>query len=156
MNIENQIFEKRNQRSKEKSKIKREIKDQKRNQRSKEKQRGDKKECKRQEQTKTEKPDIRKMFRYTAKKVLWLLNYSLSFSKRDTGKEIGIKVLGCFLILQSISVLFFVSFSLLEIILINPFFTLGLFILTGVFVFKKEIKELFHSKKLKTKIREEI
>ena len=132
MNIENQVFEQRNKRSKAKQE-----------------------KC-RQEQTKTEKPDIRKMFRYTAKKALWLLNYSLSFSKRDTGKEIGIKVLGCFVILQSISFLFFVSFSLLEIILINPFLTLGLFILTGVFVFKKEIKELFHSKKLKTKIREEI
>ena len=91
---------------------------------------------------KKEKPGIKKMLIYTAKKILWLTNYSLSFSKKDAGKEIGIKILGCFVILQSISLLFFIILNLLEIILLNPLSTLGFFVLAGVFFFKKEIKSL--------------
>ena len=111
--------------------------------------------CKRQERTETAKPDIRKMLKYTAKKILWLVNYSLSFSKKDEGKEIGIKILGCLVILQSLSLLFFIIFRLLEIILINPFLILGFFILTGIFIFKKEIKNFLNSKKIKTRGRYE-
>ena len=88
---------------------------------------------------KQDKPDIKKMWKYTAKKILWLTNYSLSFSEKDTGKQITIKILGCLVLLHSISLIFFITSSLLEIILLNPFFTLGLFLLILFILFKKEI-----------------
>lgn len=96
---------------------------------------------------KKEKPHIKTMLIYTIKKILWLINYSLSFSKKDTGKEIGIKILGCFVILQSVSLLFFIILSLLKIVFLNPLSTLGFFVLTGVFFFKKEIKILTQGRK---------
>ena len=87
---------------------------------------------------KKDKPDIKKMLRYTAKKILWLVNYSLSFSKKDTRKEIGIKILGCIVILHSISLLFFIISKLLEIFFLSPLFVIGFLILTGAFFFKKK------------------
>ena len=96
---------------------------------------------------KKNKSNMKKMLIYTAKKILWLINYSLSFSKKDSGKEIGIKILGCFVILQSVSLLFFIILSLLEIIFLNPLSTLGFFALTVVFFFKKEIKLLTQGRK---------
>ena len=98
---------------------------------------------------KEEKPDIKKMLRYTVKKVLWLVNYALSFSKKDSGKEIGIKLLACFVILQSISLSFFMLSSLLNIILMNPILTVGFLIFLSVFFFKKEIKSFINPKGMK-------
>ncbi len=101
---------------------------------------------------KKDRLDIRKMLKYTAKKILWLINYSLSFSKKDKGKEIGIKILGCIVIIQSIYLLFFIFSSLIEIIFTYHFLTLGFLILIAVFIFKKEIKftlKLFGAKRKK-------
>ena len=99
-----------------------------------------------QREEKTEKTDIKKMITYTVKKVLWLINYSLSFSKKDSGKEIGIKLLGCFVILQCISLSFFIVSNLLSLILMNPVLTLGVLILAVLFMFKKEIKSFLKPK----------
>ena len=98
-------------------------------------------------QIETDKPNIRKMMKYTVKKILWVTNYSLSFSKKDLRKEILIKFLGCAVILQTLSLI--VSFSLnpVEIFLVNPFATFGLLFLTLVFIFKKEINSLSQFKK---------
>ena len=95
----------------------------------------------------TENSTIKKTMRYTVRKILWLVNYSLSFSKEDTGKEIGIKILGCIVILQSVSLLFVIVSSVLGIIFTNPLFTIGLLILIGAFLFKKEIKLVLKSSK---------
>ena len=99
----------------------------------------------------TNKPDIRKMVKYTAKKILWLTNYSLSFSRKDERKEIFIKLLGCVVILQSLSLIFSFSLNTMEIFLINPFATLSLLFLLLVFIFKKEINSLSLFKKKETK-----
>ncbi len=98
---------------------------------------------------KNNKTNIKKMLNYTVKKVLWLINYSLSFSEKDTSKQISIKLLGCFVVLNCISIILFTLFSFLEIILSNPLFSLGLLIIIGVFNFKKEIIQYFKSKKKK-------
>ena len=98
---------------------------------------------------KEDKTDIKKMTKYTVKKILWLINYSLSFSKKDTGKEIGIKLLGCFVILQSISISFLVISSFLQVILIHPILTLGIFLLISGLVFKKEISYFLKPKNKK-------
>ena len=95
---------------------------------------------------KEENLDIKKSLKYTAKKIFWLVNYSLSFSKKDNGKEIGIKLLGCFVILQSVFLVFFMVSSLLGIVLMNPILTIGLLILTALFFLKKEIKSFIKSK----------
>ena len=104
-----------------------------------------------QGQVKTEKPDIRKMMKYTAKKVLWMTSYSLSFSKKDTGKEILIKLLGCAVILQSLSLIVFFSISAVQIFLVNPTSVFGLLFLALVALFKKEISSFpFKRQKSKT------
>ena len=95
----------------------------------------------------TDKPNIRKMMKYTAKKILWITNYSLSFSRKDERKEILIKLLGCVVILQSLSLIFSFSLNTMEIFLINPFATLSLLFLILVFIFKKEINSLSLFKK---------
>ena len=100
---------------------------------------------------KEDKPAIKQMIKYTIKKLLWLVNYSLSFSSKDSGKEIGIKILGCLVILHSLSILFFIITSILEIILLNSLFTLGLFLLILIFFFKKEVKQFLKFKGVKDK-----
>ena len=101
---------------------------------------------------KTEKENIKPMLVYTAKKILWLVNYSLSFSKKDNGKEIGIKLLGCLIILQSISLFFIIVSTLLETILINPILTFGVIILGVVLVFKKEVSYFLKPKNQKKEV----
>ena len=114
-----------------------------------------------QQTKKEDKPAIKQMIKYTIKKFLWLVNYSLSFSSKDSGKEIGIKILGCFVILHSLSILFFIITSILETILLNPLFTLGLFLLIVIFFLKKEVKQFLKFKGVKerflklTKIKKE-
>ena len=104
-----------------------------------------------QGRVKTAKPDIRKMMEYTAKKVLWMTSYSLSFSKKDTGKEILIKLLGCAVILQSLSLIIFFSLNAVQIFLINPISVFGLLFLALVALFKKEISSFpFKRKKPET------
>ena len=88
------------------------------------------------------KKSLNKMLRYTAKKFLWLITYSLSFSKRDSSKEILIKLLGCFVILNCISLSFFIVSSLLELVLTNPLLLLGTLAFTILFLFKTEIRGL--------------
>ena len=102
---------------------------------------------KQSQEQRRDKSDINKMLKYTAKKVLWLINYSLSFSEKNTGRQIGIKILACLVLLHCFSMLFFVIFSLLEIILLTPFFALGLFVLIGVFIFKKEVIQFLRKSK---------
>ena len=109
----------------------------------------DKYKYKRTDQIKAEKPDIRKMIKYTAKKVLWVINYSLSFSKKDTNKEILIKLLGCALILQSIALILYFVLKATQIVSFNPFFSFCFLILTGAFVFKKELISFFKIDKAK-------
>ena len=104
------------------------------------------------EQVKTEKPDIRKMMKYTAKKILWVTNYSLSFSKKDTKKEILIKLLGCAVLLQCLSLIFSFSLNTFEIFLASPFSAFGLLFLIGVFIFKKEISSFLTLRKSERKI----
>lgn len=101
-------------------------------------------------QIKTEKPNIRKMMKYTAKKILWVTNYSLSFSRKDSKKEILIKLLGCAVLLQCLSLTVSFSLNTVQIFLINPFATLGLLFLFLVFIFKKEINSLSLFKKKET------
>ena len=101
-----------------------------------------KKQGQKEREEKQDKTDLRKMFKYTAKKMLWLINYSLSFSKKDSGKEIGIKLLGCFVILQCISVSFFIVSSLLELVATKPLLFFGTLVFTVLFLFKKEIRGL--------------
>ena len=105
-----------------------------------------KKNGQKESQEKQDKTDLKKMFKYTAKKILWLINYSLSFSKKDSGKEIGIKLLGCLVILQCISLSFFIVSGVLSLILMNPFLTIGILILAFLFMFKKEIKVFLNPK----------
>lgn len=101
-------------------------------------------------QIKTEKPDIRKMMKYTVKKILWVTNYSLSFSRKDNGKEIFIKLLGCVVLLQCLSLIVSFSLNMTQIFLINPFATFGLLFLILVFIFKKEINSFSLFKKKET------
>ena len=102
---------------------------------------------KRTDQVKTEKPDLRKMTRYTVKKILWMTNYSLSFSKKDEAKEILIKLLGCTVILQSIFLVLSFVLKGARILSFNPFFSFGFLILFGMFVFKKELISFFKTNK---------
>ena len=99
--------------------------------------------------SKTEKPDIRKMMKYTAKKILWVTNYSLSFSKKDETKEIFIKLLGCVIILQCLSLIISFSLNTAQIFLSSPFSACGFLFLTGIFIFKKEIVFFLKFKKQK-------
>lgn len=101
-------------------------------------------------QIKTEKPDIKKMMRYTAKKILWITNYSLSFSRKDGRKEILIKLLGCAVLLQCLSLIISFFLNMTQIFLINPFATFNLLFLILVFIFKKEINSLSLFKKKET------
>ena len=96
----------------------------------------------REQNEKQDQISLKKMFRYTLKKALWLINYSLSFSKKDSNKEIGIKVLGCFVILNCISLSFFIASTLLELILTKPLLLFGALAFTVLFLFKKEIRGL--------------
>ena len=95
-----------------------------------------------EQENKQDKKSLKKIFRYTARKALWLINYSLSFSKKDSNKEIGIKVLGCFVILNCISLSFFIVSSLLELILTNPLLLFGALAFTVLFLFKNEMRGL--------------
>ena len=101
------------------------------------------------EQVKTEKSDIRKMMKYTAKKILWVTNYSLSFSVRNTRKEILIKLLGCAVILQSLSLIVSFSLNTTRIFLANPVSAFALLFLTLAALFKKEIISLFKKREWK-------
>jgi len=78
-------------------------------------------EYEQEEQVKKEKPDIRKMLKYTAKKVLWLVNYSLSFSRKDTSKEILIKLFGSVVLLQSLSLIMSFSLNAVRLFSTNAF-----------------------------------
>jgi len=102
------------------------------------------------EQIKTAKPNIRKMMKYTAKKILWVTNYSLSFSRKDSGKEILIKLLGCAVLLQCLSLIVSFSLNAVQIFLINPFATFSLLFLFLVFIFKKELNSFSLFKKKET------
>ena len=102
-------------------------------------------------QVKPEKPDIRKMMKYTAKKIIWVTNYSLSFSKKDSRKEILIKLLGCIVILQSVSLILSFVLKAIRTVSFNPFFSFCFLILTGAFVFKKEFKSFCKSEKSESK-----
>ena len=95
-----------------------------------------------EKEEKQNKQSVKKMLRYTAKKSLWLINYALSFSKKDTNKEILIKLLACFVILQCISLSFFIFVSLLELILTKPLLLFGALVFTILFLFKSEIRGL--------------
>lgn len=109
------------------------------------------KKYKRTDQIKTEKPNIRKMMKYTVKKILWITNYSLSFSRKDERKEILIKLLGCIVILQSVSLILSFILKVTRIVSINPFFSSGLLMLTGTFLFKKELSSFLKLNKSKNK-----
>ena len=100
-----------------------------------------------EKEMKEDKKSLEKMFRYTLKKALWLINYSLSFSKKDSSKEIGIKLVACFVILQVISLTFFMISTLFQVILLNPVFSFGLLVLTAIFILKKEIRVFLKSNK---------
>ncbi|MCY4512567.1 MAG: hypothetical protein OXB86_02635 [Bdellovibrionales bacterium] len=114
------------------------------------------KKYKRTDQIKTEKPDIRKMMKYTIKKILWVTNYSLSFSRKDEKKEILIKLLGCVVILQSVSLILSFVLKVTRIVSINPFFSSGLLMLAGVILFKKELSSFLKSSKSKSKEEETV
>ena len=107
-------------------------------------------------QVKTEKPDLKKMMRYTVKKILWVTNYSLSFSRKDETKELLIKLLGCVIILQSISVGLSFILKATQIASLNPLFSFSFLILFGTLVFKKELNSLFKLDKSENTKKEEI
>ncbi|MDE0092361.1 MAG: hypothetical protein OXN83_03635 [Oligoflexia bacterium] len=94
----------------------------------------------REREEKQAQVSLKKMMRYTAKKFLWLVNYSISFSKKDSKKEILIKVLGCFVILNCICLSFFIVSSLLELMLTKPLLLFGSLAFTILFLFKSEIR----------------
>ena len=116
----------------------------KRRERRREKQMREKTERKeeREQAEKKDKTSLKKMMRYTAKKFLWLVNYSLSFSKKDSSKETFIKILGCFVILNCISLSFFMVSSFLELVLTNPLLLFGSLAFTVLFIFKTEIRAM--------------
>ena len=95
----------------------------------------------REQDEKQDQISLKKMFRYMLKKALWLISYSLSFSKKDSGKETFIKFLGCLVILNCISLSVVIISSLLGLILMHPILFTGVLIL-ALFIFKKEIKAL--------------
>ena len=103
----------------------------------------------RMDQVKTEKPDIKKMMKYTVKKILWVTNYSLSFSKKDETKEILIKLMGCVVILQGVSLILSFILKGVKILFLNPVFSSCLLVLAGTFVFKKEIGSFLKPNKSK-------
>ena len=109
------------------------------------------KKYKRMNQIKSEKPDIRKMIKYTAKKILWVTNYSLSFSRKDEAKEILIKLLGCLVILQFVSLVLSFILKGAKIVSFNPFFSFGFLILFGMLIFKKEVISFFKMDKSENK-----
>ena len=98
-----------------------------------------------------EKPNIRKMLKYTAKKILWVTCYSLSFSKKDTGKEILIKLLGCMVLLKGLFLMLSFALNAVRLVLENTLSSIGFLILTGAFIFKREMKSMFQRNKSQIK-----